>query len=166
MVNKWDLAKGRADAEAFGDYLTSALQFLSYAPIAFTTATDSRNIQSTIDVAATLFKQARRRVTTGELNRAMAGVLEQHQPPADKRGGQPRIYYATQISVCPPTIVFFMNNPAMLKEHYRRFVAGRMREALPFDEIPIRFVWRVRTSRPPKRPHDSPAGRPGRDRRS
>src|SRR5262249_3184961 len=40
VVNKWDLAKGKAGSEEYGDYLTKTLQPLSRAPIAFTTATD------------------------------------------------------------------------------------------------------------------------------
>lgn len=157
VVNKWDLAKGRADAEAYGEYLDKTLHTLSYAPIAFTTATEARNMQSTIDAAAGLLRQARLRVSTGILNRAVEAVLAEHQPPADKHGAHPRIYYATQISVCPPTIVFFVNNPALMREHYKRFVAGRMRRALPFDEIPIRFLWRVRASRDGSRSRRSEA---------
>ncbi|MCZ6682855.1 MAG: ribosome biogenesis GTPase Der [Planctomycetota bacterium] len=153
VINKWDLAKGRSDAEAYGDYIGAMLQGLSFAPLAFTTATEQRNIQSTIDLAGSLFKQARMRVTTGMLNRALEDSLARHQPPADHRGAQPKIYYATQISTCPPTIVFFVNNPALMREQYKRFMAKRFRETLPFEEVPVRFLWRVRRSQ------DTPRGR-------
>lgn len=146
VINKWDLAKGRSDAEAYADYVGATLPGLSFAPLAFTTATECRNIQSTIDLAASLFKQARFRVTTGMLNRALEETLAAVQPPADRRGAQPKIYFATQISTCPPTIVFFVNNPALMREQYKRFMAKRFREALPFAEIPVRFVWRIRRS--------------------
>ncbi|MFQ5424018.1 MAG: ribosome biogenesis GTPase Der [Phycisphaerae bacterium] len=148
VINKWDLAKGRAGAEAYGEYLNKTLMALSYAPLAFTTATDGRNTQSTIDLATSLFKQARTRVTTGMLNRAVESALADWQPPAGRGGGRPKIYYATQISTCPPTVVFFVNNPALMREQYRRFMANRIREALPFPEIPVRFFWRARKSRP------------------
>ena len=147
VVNKWDLAKGQADAEHYGDYLGKMLPQMSYAPLAFTTALDGRNIRATVDLAQSLFNQARRRVTTGVLNRAVAAVLELQQPAAGKHGGQPKIFYATQISVCPPTIVLFVNNPALIREQYRRFVEKRLRESLPFEEIPVRLLWRQRGSR-------------------
>jgi GTP-binding protein len=66
---------------------------------------------------------------------------------ATKHGGQPKIYYATQVSVCPPTVVLFVNNPAMMREQYRRFVERRIREALPFEEVPVRLVWRPKAPR-------------------
>jgi GTP-binding protein len=146
VVNKWDLAKGRAGAEDYGDYLGKTLPQLSYAPLAFTTAVQGRNVRSAIDVAQSLFKQARMRVTTGQLNRAVEEALAAQQPSADKHGAQPRLYYATQIAVCPPTIVLFVNNPALMKEQYRRFVEKRLRQSLPFPEIPVRLLWRIRRS--------------------
>ncbi len=147
VVNKWDLAKGKADAEDYGDYLGKMLPQMSYAPLAFTTALDGRNIRATVELAQSLFNQAKQRVTTGVLNRAVAAVLDLQQPAAGKQGGQPKIFYATQISVCPPTIVLFVNNPALIREQYRRFVEKRLRESLPFEEIPVRLLWRQRGSR-------------------
>ncbi|MBN2561461.1 MAG: ribosome biogenesis GTPase Der [Phycisphaerae bacterium] len=144
VVNKWDLAKGRADAEDYGDYLTKTLPQAAYAPLAFTTAVEGRNIRSTIDLAQSLFKQARLRVTTGQLNRAIEEALVAQQPMASKHGAQPKIYYATQVSVCPPTIALFVNNPAIVREQYRRFVEKRLRESLPFREVPLRLLWRAR----------------------
>jgi GTP-binding protein len=151
VVNKWDLAKGKADADDYGTYLTKTLPHLSYAPIAFTTASEGRNVRAVIELAHSLFKQADARVTTGQLNRAVRAAIEAQQPFADKHGAQPKIYYATQISVRPPTIVCFVNNPALMREQYRRFVEKRLRDALPFQEVPLRLVWRARAA--PRRSH-------------
>lgn len=147
VVNKWDLAKGVANAEDYADYLAKTLPHLAYAPIAFTTATQARNIQSTIDAAQSLFNQARARVTTGELNRAVEEALGARQPSSDKHGAQPKIYYATQVSILPPTIVLFVNNPALMRDQYRKFVEKRLRETLPFPETPVRLIWRARPQR-------------------
>jgi len=152
VVNKWDLAKGRADAEDYATYLAEALPHMASAPLAFTTAIDGRNIQSTIDAAAGLYRQARLRVTTGQLNRAVEAAVADQQPAADKHGAQPKIYFATQVATCPPTIVLFVNNPALLREQYRRFVEKRLRATLPFEETPIRLVWRARRTQAARRP--------------
>ena len=152
VVNKWDLAKGRADAEDYAKYLAEALPHMASAPLAFTTAIDGRNIQSTIDAAAGLYRQARLRVTTGQLNRAVEAAVADQQPAADKHGAQPKIYFATQVATCPPTIVLFVNNPALLREQYRRFVEKRLRATLPFEETPIRLVWRARRTQAARRP--------------
>lgn len=146
VINKWDLAKNRADVEDYGKYLAKTLPQMAYAPLAFTTATEGRNVRSTIDMAQKLFNQARTRVTTGQLNRAIEATLAARQPNATKHGRQPKIYYATQVSVCPPTVVLFVNNPALINEQYRRFTEKRVRESLPFDEVPVRLLWRARKS--------------------
>lgn len=143
VINKWDLAKGKAGSDDYGEYLTKTLPMLPSAPIVFTTATESRNVRAAVEVAQALFKQARTRITTGQLNRAIREALAAYQPSADRKGVTPKIYYATQVAVCPPTIVLFVNDPAVVREDYRRFLARRLREALPFDEIPIRLLWRA-----------------------
>ncbi len=143
VINKWDLAKGKAGSDDYAEYLTRTLPPLLTAPLAFTTATQDRNLKSTVELAQSLFRQSRERVSTGQLNRAIQGALEAYQPSSDKHGAAPKIYYATQVAVCPPTIVLFVNNPALVREDYRRFMARRLREALPFQEIPIRLLWRA-----------------------
>ncbi|UCE61770.1 MAG: GTP-binding protein, partial [Phycisphaerales bacterium] len=55
VVNKWDLAKGRASSDDYGEYLSKVLPEVDYAPVAFTSAITGRNIDSTIDVATELF---------------------------------------------------------------------------------------------------------------
>ncbi|HWL95420.1 MAG TPA: ribosome biogenesis GTPase Der, partial [Phycisphaerae bacterium] len=146
VVNKWDLAKGKASAEDYAAYIEKTLPHLAYAPLAFTTAMDGRNIKPALELARSLFKQSQTRVSTGQLNRAVEAVLAEAQPQSDKHGAQPRIYYATQVSVGPPTLVLFVNSPALLREQYRRFAERRIREALPFEEVPVRLVWKARQS--------------------
>jgi GTP-binding protein len=57
----------------------------------------------------------------------------------------PKVFYATQVSVAPPTIVLFVNNPDYLDENYRRFVTNRFRELLPYAEVPIKVQVRGRS---------------------
>ncbi len=144
VVNKWDLAKGKSDTEAYGEYLTKTLRELDYAPIAFTTAETGRNIDSTIDLATEMYKQSCERVGTGELNRALEVALAANAPKAKKGTKRPKFFYATQVSTSPPTIIIFVNNPSAVKMDYQRFLINRFRESLPFDEIPIRLVFKAR----------------------
>ena len=144
VINKWDLAKDAASTDAYGDYLTKTLPELDYAPVVFTSARDGHNTDAVIDTAWALFKQARERVGTGELNRVLAEALS-GRGPSPKRGNRPpRIYYATQVGVAPPTIVCFVNHPKNIKEDYKRYLLNRMQEHLPFAEVPIRLYFRAR----------------------
>jgi GTP-binding protein len=143
-VNKWDLARDRARPGEFNEYLTRVLPALSYAPIVFVTATTGHNVDAAVQVALSLHRQAHTRIPTGRLNSALREILAQRGP-SPKRGTKPvRVYYATQIAVAPPTIVFFCNDPALVREDYRRFMQNRLRELTPFKEVPLRLWFRPR----------------------
>lgn len=148
-VNKWDLAKGQAAAEDYGAYLTRVMPLLRFAPITFMTAKTGRNVQAAIDVAQSLHKQNCTRLGTGELNRVLEGILAERGP-SQKHGLKPvRIYYATQVSTAPPTIVFFCNDPALVSENYRRYMENRLRAMTVFKEVPLRLWMRPRREKTP-----------------
>jgi len=140
VINKWDLAKSRAATDDYGAYLTSTLPEIDYAPIAFTTAKTGRNVQATIDTAIELFKQARSRIPTGRLNQVLQAALAARGPSARRSTKPVKIYYATQVATCPPTIVLSVNDPGAVTAEYQRFLINRLREGLPFAEIPIRLL--------------------------
>ena len=144
LVNKWDLAKGRASTEDYGAYLGKVLPEVDYAPIAFTSAVTGRNIDSTIDLATELFKQSQMRVNTGQLNQILQDALASNAPRPKRGRRAPKMLYATQVSTRPPTIVVFVNRPSLVTPNYERFLLNRFRESLPFGEIPIRLFFRAR----------------------
>lgn len=144
VVNKWDLAKDRASSDDYGKYLSKTLVGLDYAPIAFMTAKEGKNVQSVIDLATELFKQSRVRVSTGELNRVVKEALSQNLPKSRRGTGALKLLYATQVAVSPPTIVLFVNDPTRATPGIERFLLNRLREHLPFPEVPIRLALRGR----------------------
>lgn len=144
VVNKWDLARGRAESDDYGEYLDKVLPELDYAPVSFTSAVSGRNIQTTINLATELFKQAQVRVGTGQLNQVLQDALARNAPRGRKGRRAPRLYYATQVDVQPPTMVVFVNDPSLVREDYQRYLANRLREGLPYAEIPIRLLFKAR----------------------
>jgi GTP-binding protein len=143
VVNKWDLAKGFAATEDYEDYLTKLLPGLKYAPLAFTTAIEGKNVQSVLDLAAEIFKQTITWIPTTRLNKAFE-LIKQEKASAAKRSskGWPKIYYATQVTVNPITILMFVNKPELFEENYRRFIVNRLRSILPIEEVPIKLFAR------------------------
>ena len=141
VVNKWDLAKESAVTGQYEEYLTKVLPGLSYAPIAFTTATEAKNVKSVLDLASELFKQTTTWMPTSKLNKAFEALKQ--QGPRSTKMGRPKIYYATQVAVNPVTILMFVNKPNLFEDNYLRFVTGRLRELLPIAEVPIRILARA-----------------------
>jgi GTPase len=175
-VNKWDLAKaslqeqareqgGKFDdhgiMEEYRKYLDVELQHVDFAPIAFVTAKEGKNVEAVLDLTQHLYKQANTRITTHKLNTVVREILDERRP-STASGRRARIYYVTQSDVAPPTVVLFVNNPAYFNESYHRFMINRLREVLPFKEVPIKLVIRERQRQSPVESIDDPdvASRP------
>ncbi len=145
VANKWDLVRGEMSTEDYAKYLEAVLPGLHYAPIVFTTALDGKNLQSAVDLAQNLFKSASHRVTTGALNRVVDAIRDYSRPRV-KHSRVAKVFYATQVAVCPPTIVVFVNDPDLFGDAYRRYMESALREALFGEEIPVRILLRKRES--------------------
>lgn len=142
VINKWDLAEGHEPRE-FEKYLRTQLPGLAYAPLSFMSAKDGGNVAETIALAGELFEQSRTRVPTAELNRVVQEASSSRSP-TSKGGRHGKIYFATQVEVAPPTFVLFVNYPELFDAHYERYLANRLRDALPFSEVPLKFFYRMR----------------------
>ncbi len=150
VVNKWDLAAGKKNEHGqkitpamFEDYLRQELKGLPYAPISFVSAHTGKNIRPTINLAFELLDQARTRVGTGKLNRLMDEILETANPPS-KLGTRAKVLYVAQVAESPPTIVLVVNRPELFTPNYQKFLLNRFREALPYNEVPIKLLVRAR----------------------
>jgi GTP-binding protein len=143
VVNKWDLYAGKVVTEKWVQYLHDTFRAQWYVPIAFITGQTGKNVKALLNHAQMLFKQVRQRVPTADLNRMLRAALEKNPPPLH-RNRRPKIFYATQVGVEPPTVVLFCSDPKALSHNYQRYLLGVMRERLPFGEVPIKLYLRVR----------------------
>jgi GTP-binding protein len=143
VVNKWDLAKEQAGTDDYEQYITKLLPVLKNAPIAFTTATESKNVQSLLDLTAEIYKQTTMWLPTAKLNKAFE-IIKKEQFGTAKKGTKtrPKIYYATQIAVKPVTILMFVNNPKLFEDTYQKYIVGRLQSLLPIPEVPVRLLAR------------------------
>ena len=67
------------------------------------------------------------RVSTSALNQVLTDAMLITPPPSD-RGKRLRIRYGTQVSVKPPTLVLFVNDPELAHFSYLRYLENRIRE--------------------------------------
>lgn len=152
VVNKWDLAETDHTQEQYLEYLDDALKGLSFAPIAFISATRDEGVRDVAAMALNLYQQAGHRISTGQLNRLVESIVTGHGP-VSRSGRRPKIYYVTQLSTYPPTIGLFVNQPELFDNTYQRFLLGRLRDEVPFAEVPIKLIIRPR-SRMPKQTNE------------
>ena len=146
VVNKWDkMVEYKMPTGRWAEYLRETFATMWHVPIAFITGMTGKNVQKLLQHANALYKQSKMRVPTNKLNKLVTAALN-HTPPPLFHFHKPKIYYATQISVSPPTIVLFCNMPDAFSPSYRRFLLNVIRDELPIGEVPIRLWFRKRES--------------------
>ena len=142
VVNKWDLAlEGGMTSEKWGEYLEKSFGSMRHVPVAFVTALTSKNVHQLINLAQSIFKQSRTRVSTGRLNKVVREAIK-HNPPPHRKNRRPKIYFVTQVATQPPMIVAKCNDATVFDETWKRYLLGVLREKLPFHEVPIRLYLR------------------------
>lgn len=149
-VTKWDLVRGRKDprgrpitTETYGAYIREQLPGMSYCPIVFTSSVEGTGLREAVGVAQELVEQARVRVPTSKINDTMRAIIAERGP-SSKLGTAAKIFYVAQVGVCPPTIVLVVNKPQMFEGAYESYLLNRLRDELPFGEVPIRLIIRER----------------------
>lgn len=142
-VNKWDLVKETLKPDDYLEYLGQELPGLSFAPIAFVSAASRQGMRDLIAMCFNLAEQASHRETTGRVNAAIERVLTERGP-SSKLGTKAKVFYVTQIDVRPPTLALVVNKPELFEGSYQRYLENKLRDELPFSEVPIRLIFSAR----------------------
>jgi GTPase len=146
IVNKIDLVKPPTGIREYLDELLREIRanlfFLSYAPIDLISAQTGENLERLFGSIEKIQKHATRAIGTGPLNRLLQDAMTVTPPPI--RGNRRfKVLYATQIDktsnhlVAPPTFMFFVNDPELLTDDYKRYLEARIRERHGYYGLPI-----------------------------
>ncbi len=157
-VNKWDAVEEKTDQtfDQYVDWIRSEVPFLEFAPVVSISAKTRLRIDKALELAVDVWAERRRRISTGELNRVVRAAIERQEPPMVK-GRRPKIFYATQASIAPPTFVFFARDAASVHFSYQRFLENRIRDEFGFLGTPIRLIFRERSAAQIERRRGKPA---------
>ena len=141
VLNKWDVTT--TDLEDAKARVASKLRLRPRVLTA--SALTGRNVSRLIVESVALADRARGRIPTAELNRFVAEVQSERDPPA-VRGRRLRIYYATQVQSRPPRFRIHVNDRKLLTRDYSYFLENRLRERYRLEGVPvvIDFADRVR----------------------
>lgn len=142
VYNKWDqVEKDEKTMNVIVDRLRKEFVYLSYAPIAFVSALTKQRVHTLFPLIDEVYHYSQLRIATNVLNEVILDA--QMMTPAPTHNGQRcKIYYASQVSIAPPTFVLFVNDPELLHFSYKRYLENRLREAFGFDGSPIRILAR------------------------
>lgn len=139
VVNKWDaVEKDEKTMDRFRKEIMNAFSFMNYAPVLFVSAKTGQRVHKILPAVQEVAEQHAMRVPTSVLNQVLTDAMVTNPPPSE-RGRRLRIRYGTQVSVKPPTIVLFVNDPELMHFSYLRYLENRIREAFGFQGTPIRI---------------------------
>jgi GTP-binding protein len=142
VVNKWDkIEKTDKTMREFNEKIEKELAYMPYAPKLYVSALTGQRVNKLFHLIYTVYQNHALRVATGVLNDVILEATAMHSPPTDK-GKALRIYYATQVSVKPPTFVLFVNDSKLMHFSYTRYLENKIREAFGFDGTPVHFIAR------------------------
>ena len=146
-VNKWDaIEKTDKTMSNYRKKLENDFSFMSYVPIIFISAKTGQRIENLFEMITAVSNANAMRISTGVLNDVLAEAIIRVQPPTDK-GKRLKIFYITQVSVKPPTFVFFVNSAQLFHFSYQRYLENRIRETFSLQGTPIRFIIREKTEK-------------------
>ncbi len=144
VVNKWDLVEHNQDSMSeFTKNIRKEFKFLDYAPVVFISAKDRSRINTIFPEIIQAYTSYNTRVGTSVLN----DIIQDAQivnPTPIFNGGRLKIYFANQVSVCPPTFILFVNNPDYMHFSYQRYIENRLRESFEFKGSPLKILVRER----------------------
>ena len=146
-LNKWDLLAEKTD-RSFDEYVVAMrreVPFLDFAPVVSISAKTGQRVGRALELAVDVWGERRKRIATPELNRLIRAASLKQPPPAGKIG-PPKIFYATQVAVAPPTFVFFARHADQVHFSYRRFLENQIRAEFGFDGTPVKLIFRERAS--------------------
>ncbi len=144
VVNKWDtVEKNEKTMAEFTKKVRDEFKFLDYAPIVFVSALTKARISTIYDEIDACYEAFNTRVATSVLNEVMQDAQIMNPAPYFN-GGRIRIYFANQVSVCPPTFVLFVNDPTFMHFSYNRYIENRLRDTFNFSGTPISIICRER----------------------
>jgi len=146
VLNKWDaVEKEGHTADRWLKVLRREAPYLAWADIVFASAATGQRVERVLNEARRVAGERYHRVPTGELNRLVSDAVREHAP-AHVRNRLPKIFYATQVAVAPPTFVIFCNDPSLIHFSYKRYLENRIRAEWGFLGTPIRLIFRERVS--------------------
>ena len=144
VVNKWDLVEKDSDSmKKFTEEIREEFKFLAYATVCFVSALENKRIQTIFQAIKQTYENMHRRVATAVLNDVISDAQAMNQAPVFNQG-RLKIYYASQVSVAPPTFVFFVNNTKYMHFSYERYLENQLRMAFDFSSTPIKIILRNR----------------------
>ncbi|MGR3369749.1 MAG: ribosome biogenesis GTPase Der [Sagittula sp.] len=141
-VNKWDIEGEKQEKlKWLREQFEHVLPQLRGAPLVTVSARTGKGLDKLQEAVMKAYTVWNSRVSTGQLNRWLEGMISRHPPPAPQ-GRRIKLRYMTQAKTRPPGFVVMCSHPDKLPESYSRYLVNGLREDFDMPGTPIRLHMR------------------------
>jgi GTP-binding protein len=139
VLSKWDIA-----AVTIEEVRPELQRRLRQRPDFITVSSNTgRGVSRLLDKVSEIYDRYISRIPTAELNRFIAELKEQRQPPS-KGGRRLNLLYGAQVATRPPRFRFTVNDPALITRDYGYWVENQLRERYNLEGVPVAIDFRGR----------------------
>ncbi len=134
-LNKWDLSP--LDENELDHERAKVAKKLRLRPKLMTiSAKDGRHVGRVVAEAVALGDRRAEKIPTPQLNRFVAELVAERQPPA-KQGKRLKLLYLAQIEASPPRFSLQVNRRDRVTRDYAYFLENRLRARYGLDGVPL-----------------------------
>jgi GTP-binding protein len=119
------------------------LGFVSFVPTINISALTGERVKKLFTLIDRVWVQYNSHTSTPAINKTLQNIVNRHSPPSIG-GKRPKFFYATQVSIHPPTFIFFVNKLNSIHTSYKRYLINQFREQFGLTLIPIKVFFRER----------------------
>lgn len=142
LMNKWDLVEKDAyTVNKFEEKLKQDLKFMDYYKSIYISAKTGQRVDKIFAAAEEAYAHASFRIPTGALNDLIGDAVRLNEPPS-YLGRRMKVYFSSQVGVCPPVFVLFVNDEGLMHFSYERYLENIIRAAYDFSGTPIKIFAR------------------------
>ncbi len=153
IVNKWDLMQdGESEREAFTAYVRRELAKLTWAPVIFTSAAEATGLEDLLNAVIRAWENFQRTIGEQALREVIDEETTVYSPPVVKNKNLV-LHDVVQARTRPPTFVFEVNDPQLLRSAYRNFLENTLRKYFALEGTHIRLFFRQGAPRKRARKH-------------
>lgn len=140
LVNKWDLAEDITQ-EKYLAKLRHYFSFMIWVPVVFVSAKTGRNINEILAVVKKISKNQTTEIPTSKLNRIIEDFILTN-PPKGRGPFKPKVFFASQTGIVPPTFAISAKHHAIVHFSWRRALENELRRHFDFTGTPIKIIFK------------------------
>lgn len=135
-INKWDSVSSY-EKEKIQNEIDQKLPFVNFAEKIFVSALKGSGLKLLMNSVLKAYKSSSLKFSTPQINEVLANAIQTHQPKIIK-GIRPKLKFAHQGGLNPPTIIIHGNHLREISQDYIRYLETFFRKAFLLVGTPLR----------------------------